>query len=174
MGRLRAGIEQTIEDGCSYTDIDISKVMELETGDSSVINSLEGCGGIKHEIQMQDDALNVICQASDFEDRASGKKICLTNGVQFEIIDQKALRVIAENLQESVTYYLWLWSMHVDKTGTKMFSHRATPVSISFKAGTPGLQLVDRQMKTFEHRLSESKKSISRHYVKVQTTNGCT
>jgi len=59
--------------------------MELLIDDSSVITSADGCGEIRQEIQMKDLSQNTVCEASDFDTRLSGKKICLQNGVELEV-----------------------------------------------------------------------------------------
>ena len=80
---------------------------------------------------MKDSTQNNICGDSDFDTRQSGKKICFTNGLEFEVINYETLRITANSLASQGTYELWIWSHHVDSTGTKLWSFRATPLTIT-------------------------------------------
>ena len=71
---------------------------------------------------------NNVCTNSDFDTRGSGKKICFDNGMTFEVTNYDTLRVATP---KSGTYNLWIWSHHVDSTGTKLWSVRATPLTLS-------------------------------------------
>jgi len=104
--------------------------MQLKTGDSSIITSTDGCGSIRQEISMKNTSSSSICSESDFDTRPTAKKICFTNGLVFEVIDYKTLRITANSLQHLGTYELWVWSYHVDNTGTKLWSIRATPMTV--------------------------------------------
>ena len=80
--------------------------MELVSGDSSIITSASGCGEIRQEIQMKDLSENTVCEESDFDTKLSGKKICLQNGVELQVVESKTLRVTANSLEHLGTYYV--------------------------------------------------------------------
>ena len=101
------------------------------SGDTSIITSTSGCGEIRQEIQMKDLRENIICLKSDFDTRLSGKKICLQNGVELQVVESKTLRVTVNSLENLGTYYLWLFSYHIDSTGSKILSLRATPLTLT-------------------------------------------
>ena len=113
------------------TEIDISGVMKLQTADSSIITSTDGCGEMRQEIQMQDLSQNIVCENSDFDTRLSGKKICHQNGLEMQVLDHKTLKVLANSLQQLGIYKLWIDTHHVDSTGTKLWSIRATPLTLT-------------------------------------------
>jgi len=46
---------------------------------------------------MKDPSTSSICADSDFDTRPSGKKICFTNGMIFEVIDYQKLRITANS-----------------------------------------------------------------------------
>ncbi len=157
--------------------------MQLKTGDSSIITSKIGCGSIRQEIQMKDTSLGSICTISDFDTRPSAKKICFTNGLVFEVIDYQTLRVTANSVLHIGTYELWIWSYHVDISGTRLWSVRATPLTliisgqvINCNIQICSLKVVNGNKLTITHPLSGTGISKSTHYLdsKVTTSSNCT
>jgi len=82
---------------------------------------------------MVDVAQSTICSDSDFDTRLSGKKICYTNGLEFEVVGYETLRVKANSNAHTGSYELWIWSYHVDSTGTILWSSRATPMTVTIR-----------------------------------------
>ena len=51
--RVKSPVSKPIQNGCEPTDHDISGVMQLTTGGSSIKAITSGCGSIRQEIQMK-------------------------------------------------------------------------------------------------------------------------
>lgn len=80
---------------------------------------------------MKDTSGSNNCVDSDFDTRSSAKKICFTNGMEFEVIAYETLRITANGMALLGSYELWIYSHHVDSTASKLWSVRATPLTIT-------------------------------------------
>jgi len=106
---------------------------------------------------MDDPTESSICVDSDFDTRQSAKKICFTSGMELEVIDDEILRVTANSIAHEGTHKLKIWNYHVDSTGTKLWSVRATPATITVTGPSINfcsLEMVGQQRLTMTHVLS--------------------
>ena len=52
--RLNSKMDETIMNDCKSSEIDISGLMQLQSGDTEIKSSNSSCGSIRQEIEMRD------------------------------------------------------------------------------------------------------------------------
>lgn len=122
MTRMKSSMSLSVLNVCESKDLDISGVMRLLASDNSIITKAAGVGTIRHEIHMNETSgFNYHCGTSDFY-TVSSKRICMNNGIVFEVKDYVSLKVMVGNGTYNGLYKLSIYSYHIDTTSTKVWS----------------------------------------------------